>query len=441
MCWGDNPYSQPLGNGTDEASSIPVQAVGISDAIAIEIGGWQAGTGHTCAVLASGGVVCWGAGGAGQLGNGSRLDSLLPLPVSGITDAVAVAAAGHHTCALLADGGVMCWGDNQSGKLGNGTIDPFGVNPEPLPVMVSGIDDAVAIAVGGADDHQAFSCALLSGGGVSCWGYRTAETGGDSAVPVPVSGIADATAISVGVYRACALRADGQAMCWSGGQEPEAVAGLTDAAAIAAGGDGAVRLTDFACAVQAGDVACWGGGWSEGETPSKVLGIADATAVATGSRHACGLLSDGGVMCWQKGGGIETIAGLVAGGPTGTPVPALTSMTISWDGSSCTFETGSVAGAGNTLLTIDNQTDPEISGTLMSIEAGHTLDEAAAFLDGYDGISDPPDWLAFVAEVTDDPFGSRDDLVDLTPGTYGAFCFDPGLAGYVVADGQLVIEP
>ncbi len=32
-------------------------------------------------------------------------------------------------------------------------------------------------------------------------------------------------------------------------------------------------------------------------------------------------------------------------------------------------------------------------------------------------------------------------LVDLTPGTYGAVCFDGGLAGYVVAAETLVVNP
>jgi hypothetical protein len=39
--------------------------------------------------------------------------------VTGITTATAVAASGQHTCALLASGQVECWGLDTYGQLGN----------------------------------------------------------------------------------------------------------------------------------------------------------------------------------------------------------------------------------------------------------------------------------------------------------------------------------
>ncbi len=53
---------------------------------------------------------CWGYNAEGQLGNGTTTYSATPVAVSGITTATAVAAGGEHTCAILAGGGVDCWG-------------------------------------------------------------------------------------------------------------------------------------------------------------------------------------------------------------------------------------------------------------------------------------------------------------------------------------------
>src|SRR5512138_3702881 len=73
-----------------------------------------------------------------------------------------LAAGQHHTCAILDDGTVQCWGRNNHGQLGDGTI----VN-RITPVAVSGLGTAVSIAAG--SDH---TCAILSAGTASCWGFN-----------------------------------------------------------------------------------------------------------------------------------------------------------------------------------------------------------------------------------------------------------------------------
>jgi hypothetical protein len=224
--------------------------------------------------------------------------------------------------------------------------------------------------------------------------------------------------------------------------------------AIAAGGAGGARY-GHTCVVRAGgDVACWDGFEGEGRmvppTPSKVLGIAGATSVTVGQAHACALVGGGEVMCWGLGGRApERVAGLVPAGPTGPAAPALTTMQISWDGSSCALETDLVNGPGSTRLVMDNETSVRVSGSLISIADGHTVDDVRTFLATYTLGAQLPAWLGLVAEVNPDaPYNQtdrvsigREALVDLSAGTYGAFCFDPGLAGYVVADHQLVVNP
>src|SRR2546423_2775067 len=58
---------------------------------------------HACHVVNDGTVRCWGANGFGQLGDGTTTDRLIPVAVSGLTNAVAITAGSFHTSALRAD--------------------------------------------------------------------------------------------------------------------------------------------------------------------------------------------------------------------------------------------------------------------------------------------------------------------------------------------------
>ena len=79
------------------------------------------GLNHTCAVMSNGTVLCWGDNISSQLGNGTSVDSSVPVLVSGLTDAIQVSPGNNHTCALRETGEVMCWGLNHIYQLGNGT--------------------------------------------------------------------------------------------------------------------------------------------------------------------------------------------------------------------------------------------------------------------------------------------------------------------------------
>mgnify|MGYP001015653119 FL=1 len=92
------------------------------------------GTGHSCAVLATGAVRCWGFNNKGQLGDGTTTDHRVPRPVADLTDAIAITAGDRHTCALRQTGDVVCWGGNTRGQLGDGTT-----TPRTKPVRVLGI--------------------------------------------------------------------------------------------------------------------------------------------------------------------------------------------------------------------------------------------------------------------------------------------------------------
>lgn len=115
-CWGDNSAGQ-LGTGDMLRRSSRVYVPGINDAIAI-----AAGAAHTCALRMTGAVLCWGRNTDGQLGDGTTANRVAPTSIASLaSNVVEIAAGGDHTCARRADHRVLCWGRNNAGQLGDGT--------------------------------------------------------------------------------------------------------------------------------------------------------------------------------------------------------------------------------------------------------------------------------------------------------------------------------
>ena len=325
-CWGRNNSGQ-LGDGTTTHSDTFVHVSDLTNAIAVAAGGE-----HTCALIVNGTVRCWGLNFDGQLGDGTAANGsnrLTPVLVSGLVNAVAIAAGNKHTCVLLVGGTVRCWGTNQDGQIGNGSS----LSNFLTPVAVSGLSNVIAIAAGAFHN-----CALIADGTARCWGRDThAQLGQGSAhllhrTPVPVSDVANAVAIAAGESHTCALLANGTAQCWGENfgrlgdgtttdrDTPVPVLGLTNAVALAA-------ASFHTCALIAnGTVRCWGSNFfgqiSDGNsdtglrtTPVVVVGVSDAVSISAGRLHTCALRVSGAKLCWgdstfgQLGDGVTTGVG------------------------------------------------------------------------------------------------------------------------------------
>lgn len=191
VTWGRNSYGQ-LGGG--ESLSLTRPYPGSPLATLSGVRDVSAGIWHTIALKSDGTVWGWGYNGQGMVGNGTTSTQITPVQASGLTDAIAIAAGDRHSLALKSDGTVWAWGLNASGQLGRGAGN---YTDSLVPVQVSGLTDVIAIAAGGKR-----SMALKKDGTVWAWGLNANATSDTSAtaspVPIQVPGLADVVAIASG---------------------------------------------------------------------------------------------------------------------------------------------------------------------------------------------------------------------------------------------------
>lgn len=292
---------------TPALASTPIEAT------AVAVGGETSGA-YGCALLVSQEVLCWGQ---------APVTGIVP----GINNAVSIAAGVRHTCAALSTGRVKCWGDNGSGQLGNGSNNNTTTPQTVLGVggtgQLSNIEEVAASA------KRDVTCARSSSGLAYCWGSNGANqlgnpaAGGASNTPVIVqdratsSNLTNVATLAIGSYATCAVRTNGNAMCWGSAGHNEIgnpSYGGVDTAVNVAGIGGTGILNDavqialgdaMGCATRtSGAVACWGyqhlgNGTSGGANyPVAVSGITNAVQVATSEDDGCVLLATGDVKCW-----------------------------------------------------------------------------------------------------------------------------------------------
>jgi len=117
-------YSRSGGSSSSKSSSAVTGGLTFASLMA--------GSSHTCGLTPAGAAYCWGDGGDGQLGDGTRTDRLTPTAVTGGLTFASLRAGAMHTCGLTTAGEGYCWGSNYNGQLGDGTrIDTL------TPVRVS----------------------------------------------------------------------------------------------------------------------------------------------------------------------------------------------------------------------------------------------------------------------------------------------------------------
>jgi alpha-tubulin suppressor-like RCC1 family protein len=249
------------------------------------------GSTHTCALLTSGAVRCWGYGSQGALGYGNSTqigDNEDPadagnVPLGG--NAKYIAVGGYHSCAIMEDGAVRCWGNGSYGQLGYANTDYVGISDTPADVgdvEVGG--EAVSLSLG-----TYHTCALLTDGTVVCWGYGNygslgygdTNNQGDGENPSFEGAVAvgaTVTQVSCNEYNTCVVLEDGGVLCW--GQDTQGELGQGN--------------NIEADNVQIGDD-------EEPDSLDPIVLGDTAESIAVGANHVCALTSSANLRCWGYG--------------------------------------------------------------------------------------------------------------------------------------------
>jgi alpha-tubulin suppressor-like RCC1 family protein len=211
LAWGLDTYGQ-LGDGTTTDSLVPVPTSLPPGTFVTQVAaGWQ----HGLALTSTGTLYAWGRNNHGQLGTGSTTDSTVPVPVvlPPSTTITAISAGGYHNLALTSTGQVLAWGYNGQGELGNGSKAD-----SPLPVTVHLPAGTIVTSIGAGGQHSAV---VASNGRALTWGHNDRGQLGDASridriLPVPVelpSGVA-AAEIRAGYAFTVARTTGGQVLAW-----------------------------------------------------------------------------------------------------------------------------------------------------------------------------------------------------------------------------------
>jgi alpha-tubulin suppressor-like RCC1 family protein len=312
-----------------------------------------AGKNHFCVLMTDGTARCWGTNEYGALGSE---DESSPVRVVGdLTDATQLSASRFTTCARKSDGSAQCWGSNSFGNLGIVSAKDgrptWDESPHPRASNVSGLTETITRV----DVGPQTTCAVLTAGGISCWGTnqlhqlaRPAATadfvmapGAASLSPYVIGSISGSTGTMLGrtttgeVVSWAAVAGDngfvgGRFTSISPDPAPNNVNTLKGVTSLAVteslskgeGGplgvpDGAfgpfppppMRRHAHACAIANGEVFCWG----RSDTGALCTGLPDDEIVprhapikgvkpwpqqlALGDELTCARMTDGSVQC------------------------------------------------------------------------------------------------------------------------------------------------
>ena len=213
---------------------------------------------------------------------------IVHIPVRVSQTLTKVTHGGWNGCAVMSTGGVKCWGYDLDGRIGDGGTTSAS-SPVSVPALASGV---IAVA------YANIGCAVMGTYKVDCWGnnyYGSMGNGTSGFVmvaPTEVPGVINAVEVGIGSYNVCVRLLTGDVQCW----------GVNTYGQV---GDGTIVQRN---------------------TPYTVL-TGTATQIAVGPQHACALLSDHTIKCWGRNYTGELGNGTLVDSSTPVVVTGITTAT------------------------------------------------------------------------------------------------------------------
>jgi alpha-tubulin suppressor-like RCC1 family protein len=271
----------------------------------------------------------------------------------------AIANGFDHTCAVTTTGTAYCWGSNSNGALGDGTITR---SATPVAVTKPNGVSFSAIATGGNNGGQNYTCALTTTGTAYCWGrnlFGQLGTCDNVVYNVPTlvcfaygsastSPWDDFTKITTGADHTCAIKSTGMAYCWGDNYFGQLGNGTTSSSPNNTPGAvtmpsgvtfSEITATDFfTCALSTtGTVYCWGANYSgnlgNGTTTASNVPVTITmpanvtfTAITVGAGHACALTTTRTAYCWGYNYHGQLGNGTTIEDPVGSTTPVAVTM-------------------------------------------------------------------------------------------------------------------
>ncbi len=295
FCAGNNQFGQ-VGNGTTGGEKEVVRETLVEGVTATDV---SVGFRHTCALLVSGRVACWGWSAFGQAGEADEEAVLTPTLIEGLENVVQVTGGSYSSCALDTLGDIYCWG--MANHESQGSEDPGGPGYSdwtigqtgPAPQLMPRIPDVDYLRGGGQTN-----CAITTDQRAMCWGAPVttddpAASSGDFRLRELLT---DVTDLCIGNFYMCYIKGD-ELFCGANRDELHQPLqsvfdiGVVEVSAKSTKGPLSVRTA-------AGDVYSLDSPLeNQFRGLSRVEDISDAVTVAAGHQFFCAILSSGETVC------------------------------------------------------------------------------------------------------------------------------------------------